>query len=293
MMWLWRNERHPTLKSEFSDEFSEVLSGGFALMPTWTTNNDERHIIALTDELANCSNGKVGSLQRLQPPNEQAQRPLARKSNRTSSGTTITGSEERVIDPKRNDPNARRVSVVEVSQLLGFNVTRCQHRIGTTNHGCFSNGPTRHQRLRRQVWVCFRLHSIESVKRTQQWEIKFMLQRVSSDCTQPVVGVDRIEATAICFAEREAIWVSHCTEDFVGECPEVVLKFSQRNIGHRTRFNVVHSKVWLDEDDIEVKVTRTPREDVARNTESRQGRRHFTDIDVHATTVANTGLIER
>ena len=71
MVRLRRYEGHSIFQLQLMDEFNQLLCRGITLVSTWASNDDERNVLTVGHEFRNCPNGKVGSLERLNPTDEQ------------------------------------------------------------------------------------------------------------------------------------------------------------------------------------------------------------------------------
>jgi hypothetical protein len=92
-----------------------------------------------------------------------------------------------VINTRRNNFDSRGVGAVEINQLRNFCSAIGQDRIGARDDFGFG--------LHANLWLFvarFRLHARKRVECRNERQRKFMLEAVTNDARQPVVGVDRV-----------------------------------------------------------------------------------------------------
>jgi hypothetical protein len=133
-----------------------------------------------------CGNRDSESFERLNPSSEKHYGLIA-QTERVTSTAAIAGGEERVINARRNNFDSRGVGTVEINQLRNFCSAIRQDRIGARNDFGFG--------LHANLGLCvtrFRLHARKRVECRNERQRKFMLEAVTNDARQPVVGVDRV-----------------------------------------------------------------------------------------------------
>ena len=135
--------------------------------------------------------GHVGALERLDPPDEQQDRPVGGEAERAARAAAVTGGEEGVLDRRRHDlDDAVRVAV-EAAELALLLRTAHADGVAAADHlGLGTIAP-----LRFEV-ATFRLDAGEGVERRDQRHVEAMLEAVPGDAAEPVVAVDDVDSAA-------------------------------------------------------------------------------------------------
>ena len=132
------------------------------------------------------------------------------------------------------------------------------------------------------------LHPVEGVEGRDQWQVEPVLDGMTGDAAQPIVGVDGVERRVVVSVELSGRL--HALEHAVGELLD---DGGQVLLGHRHRRagrDVVQPEAGLDGLDGREVVGPGPGEHVAAHAGPGQRRRQLADVDVHASTVPGAGL---
>ena len=222
--------------------------------------------------------GQVDTLQILESPDEQQHRRVGVDAERLAGLGPIAGREEGVFDAERHDVHSRRVGVVEANELLGLDVTAREHRVGA--------GEDRRLLESTVLGLGFervRLHTLERVKGHDEWNIELVLQTVTSESAQPVVGVDRVGGTRTAKRRRDRVG------EFAHERGQLVAFEGPGGTGR----HVVDPKTGLDADDVALVRVVTSGVDVHLVAEAGQRTRELAHVDVHPSTVTGARLGQR
>ena len=131
---------------------------------------------------------------------DEKQHRLIAQTKRVARSTSIAGREKRVIDTRRDNLDSRGIGAVKINQLRHFCSTIRQDRIGARNDFGFG--------LHANLWLFvtgFCLHPCKRVECRNERQREFMLQAVTNDSGQPVVGMDRVGTAIASKVSRDAI----------------------------------------------------------------------------------------
>ncbi len=130
----------------------------------------------------------IRSLQRLDPPDEQNDRPVRWQADGTTRATPIAGGEEGVLDGRRHRlDHAVRVAV-QTAELALLLRTADADRVTATDHvGLGAVAP-----LRLEV-AALGLDPGQGVERRNQRHVEAVLEAMAGDTAQPVVAVDHVD----------------------------------------------------------------------------------------------------
>jgi hypothetical protein len=196
-MGLRWDKSHSALETERFNERQRRLEFRVSFDATRSTNNKEHRVGMCVGKFCECGNRDSQSLEWLNASSEK-QHWLIAQTERVASTTAIAGREECVINPRRNDFDSRGVRAVEINQLRNFCSAIGQDRIGACDDFGFS--------LHANLWLFvarFRLHARKRVECRNKRQRKFMLQAVTNNSGQPVVGVNRVGAAVASEVPRD------------------------------------------------------------------------------------------
>ena len=189
------------------------------------------------------------------------------------------GGEEGGIDPERHFFDTGRIGAVEADELFGFDRRVGEDHVAAADRCRFGEGTI----LRLRV-VGLRLHAGERVERDGQRDIEGVLENVPGLRRQPIVRMEHVGSDPV---------GGHSRFDRRGEVRDNGTQVLLGNRSHRTGDDVVHPKAGLNRDDRRVERGGGPGHDVAFHSGPGERGGEFTDVDVHAATVAGAGLCQR
>ncbi len=100
-------------------------------------------------QFGQCADGDVGSLQGLDPSDEQHQRRFLGQTEPCARFTFVAGRKDIVVDPRRRGAQSLRAGAVVVEEVVELVRRRCDHAVGAGHHLLL--GQRAHQARRRLV----------------------------------------------------------------------------------------------------------------------------------------------
>ena len=170
-------------------------------------------------------NRHVGSLQRLDPADEQDDRTVRRQAEGAPRATSIAGSEEGVLDSRRHRLDHPTRVAVQAAKLTLFLRTADADRIAASDHLRLGTIAP----LRFEV-ATLGLDPGESVERRDQRHIEAVLETMPGDAAEPVVAVDEIDAASGLDVLTDAVGED---VDLLGECRLGKVERPGRDVHHR------------------------------------------------------------
>ena len=265
----------PGPEAEVGDELVGAVGLAVAISTTRPADDEQQRVGS--SEGGKRPDRHVGTLERLDPSDEQQHRSVGRQLERGACAGLVAGREERVLDTRRDDLDAALRIAVEAPELALLLGAADADRVGARDD--LGLGPVAPDRLR---VAALGLDASERVERRDERDVEDVLEAVGDDAAEPVVGMNDVGA---------AVGLQ-VLEHPVGELVE--------DVGERLLGEVV--RPGLDVDDamtgLDEHLGREPGaigSGVRGALDTRLGERrhHFAHVDVHPTAVARTGLSER
>ena len=233
--------------------------------------------------------GAVGTLERLDPADEEEEPAVERETESPAGLRAVAGTEEGMVDAEGHDTDPLGIGSVERGDLLCFDAARCQHGIGALDDGRLRLGPPMGHVGLHLFGHRFGFHPIQRVERTDEGQPQLVLDGVAREPGEPVVGMDRGER-AVLVTGAEAARPGHPGQHPLGELVDHGRKRFFRQGGQGSGGNMVHPKPRLHlHHGGEIRGP-GPGEDVAGRARSGQGGGELPHVDVHAPAVPGSGL---
>ena len=278
-MGLRREEHDAVVEPELDHEVMETVRLGRARGAARSADHDERG--AAIVERGQRADGDVDALERLDPTDEQQQRPVFEPEAFTQPRTfAATRTEHRMVDAGWHDLDARRLRAIELRELQTFLRSRSEHQIGAVDDLVLEPSAV----LGLVVETGFGLDARERVERRDERAVERVFEPVTDRARDPVVGVKNVVVVA---------GLAHPVEYRVGERIDQRRQVVQCHRSARSDVDVHDAKPVFDARDGWRTGIFASREHVAFDTRVRESGREGADVDVHSPTVAGTRLRER
>ena len=274
-MRLRLDELHAVAQPEFVDQRVCAHGLDIAFDAARAADDDESRLRIA--ERGQRPNRNVGTLERLDAPDEQEHRSVEVESERSTRSGLITRSEERVLDAWGDDLEAALWVAVVEAELIGFLVATHADGVSAVHDlGLGTITPWR-------FGVPMRgLHPSKGVECGDERHVELVLQPMPDHAAEPVVAVDHIRT----FVSGDPI--EHTVTELVGH-------LRQRLFGEmmRTGLDVHHAVPWLDDDLIGETGPVGPSEGGGLDACLGERRAQFADVHIHAAAVTGTRLQQR
>ena len=274
-MRLRLDELHPLVQPEFVDQRMGAQGLDVALHAARAADDDQS-----SPGIAECCespNRHVGTLERLDAPDEQQQRSVEVEPQGVTCARLVARSEECVLDAWSDDlETTLRVAVVE-TELIGLFFAAHTDRVGAV-HDLGLGAVTPHR-----LGIAVRcLHPSKRVERGHERHVEFVLEPMPDHTTEPVVAVDHVGA----FVAGEPI--EHAATELVGHLRQRLFREMMRTCG-----DVDHTMSRFDDDLVGEAISIGTCERGGLDACLSERRTQFAHVHVHPAAVAGARLQQR